>query len=300
MPWDPVRGPSTGRAMAASARSATFPSPRRACARHSSPAGSAPLARPRGQGVPGHLPAGSPPATPNTSPAYPEDRAAVSRIARHLRGTEEYLPDGERLTVERFQMVGSFLGGNTRVDTLHHLLEDAFVDTPGGERLSDAFLEQVRGIVSRAANPLYALMHESIYGQGGATDWAAQRVLPGLPGVQPGRRRATADRRDGLPLVLRTGRSAPPAAERCPAPGREARLEAPVRPGTAGVAIACPWPPRCTARTSTLTGICPWKRPRPCAGSRSGKPRTSTMTGSQTTAKASSARLLGMVRSVRH
>ena len=51
--------------------------------------------------------------------AYPEDRAAVSRIARHLRGTDEYLPDGERLTVERFQMVGSFLGGNTRVDTLH-------------------------------------------------------------------------------------------------------------------------------------------------------------------------------------
>ena len=117
--------------------------------------------------------------------AYPEDRTAVSRIARHLRGTDEYLPDGERLTVERFQMVGSFLGGNTRVDTLHHLLEDAFVDTPGGERLSDAFLEQVRGIVSRAANPLYALMHESIYGQGGATDWAAQRVLQDFPEFSP-------------------------------------------------------------------------------------------------------------------
>ena len=58
---------------------------------------------------------------------YPEDRAAVTRIARHLRDTEEFLPDGERLTVERFQMVGSFLGGNTRVDALHHLLEDAFV-----------------------------------------------------------------------------------------------------------------------------------------------------------------------------
>lgn len=117
--------------------------------------------------------------------SYPEDRAAVSRIARHLRGTEEQLPDGERLTVERFQMVGSFLGGNTRVDTLHYLLEDAFVATPDGERLSDTFLEQVRGIVSRAANPLYALMHESIYGQGGATDWAAQRVLQDFPEFRP-------------------------------------------------------------------------------------------------------------------
>lgn len=116
---------------------------------------------------------------------YPEDRATVSRIARHLLRTEEHLPDGERLTVERFQMVGSFLGGNTRVDTLHHLLEDAFVATPDGERLSDTFLEQVRSIVSRAANPLYALMHESIYGQGAATDWAAERVLRDFPEFRP-------------------------------------------------------------------------------------------------------------------
>ncbi|WP_354186691.1 alpha/beta fold hydrolase [Arthrobacter sp. UYCu712] len=116
---------------------------------------------------------------------YPEDRAAVTRVAGHLRSTEELLPDGERLTVERFQMVGSFLGGNTRVDALHHLLEDAFVSTPGGDRLSDAFLEQVAGLVSRAGNPLYALMHESIYGQGEATDWAAWRVLQDFPEFSP-------------------------------------------------------------------------------------------------------------------
>jgi pimeloyl-ACP methyl ester carboxylesterase len=116
---------------------------------------------------------------------YPEDRGTVTRIARHLRDTEELLPDGGRLTVERFQMVGSFLGGNTRVDALHHLLEDAFVATPAGDRLSDAFLEQVAGIVSRAANPLYALMHESIYGQGESTDWAAWRVLQDFPEFHP-------------------------------------------------------------------------------------------------------------------
>jgi pimeloyl-ACP methyl ester carboxylesterase len=116
---------------------------------------------------------------------YPEDRATVNRIAGHLRDTEEFLPGGESLTVERFQMVGSFLGGNTRVDGLHHLLEDAFVDTPRGARLSDAFLEQVRSLVSRAANPLYALMHESIYGQGRATDWAAWRVLREFPEFSP-------------------------------------------------------------------------------------------------------------------
>ena len=87
---------------------------------------------------------------------YPEDRLTVERIAAHLRRTGEYLPDGGRLTVERFQMVGAFLGGNTRVDGLHYLLEDAFTQTPDGDRLSDAFLDQVQGIVSRGANPLYA------------------------------------------------------------------------------------------------------------------------------------------------
>ena len=162
---------------------------------------------------------------------YPEDRAAVTRIARHLRDTEEFLPDGERLTVERFQMVGSFLGGNTRVDALHHLLEDAFVGTPGGDRLSDAFLEQVRGLVSRAANPLYALMHESIYGQGAATDWAAWRVLQEFPEFKPGRPRAAADRRDGLPVVLRAGPGAAPAAGRGRAAGREGGLAAALRSG---------------------------------------------------------------------
>ncbi|MFP3835706.1 hypothetical protein SCA31_22710, partial [Chryseobacterium sp. SIMBA_028] len=92
---------------------------------------------------------------------------------------------GERLTPERFQMVGSFLGGNARVDALHYLLEDAFITTPEGPRLSEAFLEQVRGLVSRAANPLYAVMHESIYGQGQATSWAAWRVLEEFGEFQP-------------------------------------------------------------------------------------------------------------------
>jgi pimeloyl-ACP methyl ester carboxylesterase len=123
---------------------------------------------------------------------YPEDRRTVERIAGHLRDTPEFLPDGGQLTVERFQMVGAFLGGNTRVDGLHYLLEDAFADTPAGSRLTDAFLEQVQGIVSRLTNPLYALMHESIYGQGRATDWAAWRVLQEFPEFRP----------DAEPLLL--------------------------------------------------------------------------------------------------
>ncbi|MDQ0825915.1 pimeloyl-ACP methyl ester carboxylesterase [Arthrobacter sp. B2I5] len=116
---------------------------------------------------------------------YPEDREVVERIARHLRSTPEFLPDGGPLTVERFQMAGAFLGGNTRVDGLHYLLEDAFIDTAAGPRLSDAFLEQLQSVVSRRSNPLYALMHESIYGQGEATNWSAWRMLGENPWFRP-------------------------------------------------------------------------------------------------------------------
>ena len=116
---------------------------------------------------------------------YPQDRALTTRIARHVDNVPEYLPSGERLTVRRFQMVGSFLGGNTRMDGLHYLLQEAFVPTPDGDRLSDTFLETVHGLVSRAANPLYALVHESIYGQGAATRWAAERVLDEYPQFRP-------------------------------------------------------------------------------------------------------------------
>ena len=116
---------------------------------------------------------------------YPEDRERVTRVARHLDDVAEYLPSGERLSTRRFQMVGSLLGGNTRVHSLHYLLEDAFVRTGDGDRLSAGFLEQVHGLVSRASQPLYALLHESIYSQGFASSWSAARVLEEYPQFRP-------------------------------------------------------------------------------------------------------------------
>ncbi|WP_026818530.1 alpha/beta fold hydrolase [Arthrobacter castelli] len=104
---------------------------------------------------------------------YPQDVAAALRIAAHVERVPEYLPTGERLSVRRFQMLGMLLGGNARVHELHFLLEDPFVDTAAGPRLSDGFLHQAGSILSFAANPLYALMHESIYAQGASSGWAA-------------------------------------------------------------------------------------------------------------------------------
>jgi len=115
---------------------------------------------------------------------YPEDASAVRRIVRHLREHDVHLPGGGRLTAEAFQALGIVLGTGTGSHALHYMIEDAFV--PGGTaELSDPFLWDVQRQLSFAGNPLYAVLHESIYAQGalapGATGWAAERVRHEFP-----------------------------------------------------------------------------------------------------------------------
>ncbi|MEV8629367.1 alpha/beta fold hydrolase [Streptomyces sp. NPDC051079] len=113
---------------------------------------------------------------------YPGDVERARRIAAHLAAHEVALPGGGALTPEAFQSLGILLGGGDGTHQLHLLLEDAFVPTPAGPALSDAFLEGVQAHLSFACHPLYALLHEAIYAQGqGPTDWAAERVRAGLP-----------------------------------------------------------------------------------------------------------------------
>lgn len=127
---------------------------------------------------------------------YPEDRERVDAVVAHLRGRAAEgnpvrLLDGSELTVSRLQLLGMLMGGNTRIDSLHYLLEEAFADHAGTE-LSDTFLAGVGHQISFAANPLYAVVHESIYGQPaeqtqgrGETGWAALRVRDEFPAFSP-------------------------------------------------------------------------------------------------------------------
>ncbi|MEU3414403.1 MULTISPECIES: alpha/beta fold hydrolase [unclassified Streptomyces] len=113
---------------------------------------------------------------------YPQDVAAARRIADHLLTHDVVLPNGYRFTVEAFQSLGLMLGTSDGSHRLHHLLEDAFARTPSGPELSDAFQEQAQALLSYAANPLYALVHETIYGQDARpTAWAAERVRAEFP-----------------------------------------------------------------------------------------------------------------------
>jgi pimeloyl-ACP methyl ester carboxylesterase len=117
--------------------------------------------------------------------AFPAARGQLQAVADYLRTNDTSLPDGSPFTVERLQSLGIGLGQRSAYPRLAYLLEEAFVDGVDGRRLSDTFLSGAWSILSFAAAPLYAVMHEPSYGQGEPTRWAAQRVRDRLPQFSP-------------------------------------------------------------------------------------------------------------------
>jgi pimeloyl-ACP methyl ester carboxylesterase len=105
---------------------------------------------------------------------YPQDAEQVAAIADRLATEPVLLPDGDVLTVRRFQSLGIDFGMKPGFERMHWLVEDAFI---GPDRLSEGFLAGVLARTSSAASPLFWTLQESIYGDGpnGPTAWAAQR-----------------------------------------------------------------------------------------------------------------------------
>ncbi|NEA33407.1 alpha/beta fold hydrolase [Streptomyces sp. SID13031] len=104
---------------------------------------------------------------------YPEDVERVRRIADHLRDNDVRLPDGDPLTVRRFQLLGLGLGMGDHAETLHWLIDEAWDD---GELAAD-FLYSVMN--RTLLNPIFTVLHESIYGQDERpTNWSASRLRP--------------------------------------------------------------------------------------------------------------------------
>ena len=119
---------------------------------------------------------------------YPADRALVAKVADLIEADDIRLPDGDRLSVRRLQIVGIDFGTGPGFENVHWLFDEAFADHRQ-ERLSDHFLAAMQHLTSYDGNPLYAVLQEDIYGQGeGATAWAAWRVLADHPELRPTRR----------------------------------------------------------------------------------------------------------------
>jgi pimeloyl-ACP methyl ester carboxylesterase len=101
---------------------------------------------------------------------YPCDRQRVRELVARLESEDFRLPDGDRLTARRLRTLGNHLGMSDGFEALHYILELP-PDSP-------AFRHDVEPGMGFARNPIYALIHEACYADGGSTRWAAERVLP--------------------------------------------------------------------------------------------------------------------------
>jgi hypothetical protein len=110
---------------------------------------------------------------------YPDDAERAWEILDYLNANDVGLPGGGRLTPRRFQQLGIAFGASDGFEKVHYLLEEAFVTTGSGQgtrELNYSFLRGFENAFSFETNPIYALMHESIYCQESVSAWAAERV----------------------------------------------------------------------------------------------------------------------------
>ncbi|KAL2468728.1 alpha/beta-hydrolase superfamily protein [Forsythia ovata] len=114
---------------------------------------------------------------------FPQDIEIVREVVTHLAESEGGgvpLPSGGILTPRGLQLLGlSALGSSTGFERLHYMFERVWdpVLVPGApKRISYYFLNAYERWLAFDTNPLYALMHESIYCQGAPSLWSAHRI----------------------------------------------------------------------------------------------------------------------------
>jgi pimeloyl-ACP methyl ester carboxylesterase len=101
---------------------------------------------------------------------YPSDRRRVLDLQRRFASDAVRLPTGDHLTGRRLRQLGQLLGFSDGPERLHYLLELP-VNSP-------AFRHDIEHAVGFARNPIYAILHEACWADGGTTRWSADRVMP--------------------------------------------------------------------------------------------------------------------------
>ncbi len=126
---------------------------------------------------------------------FPEDAERLCRIVDHLESAEDVDAHGQRLTARAFLTLGTCLGHLHGAAEVHGAVERAAHDLETLGMLGGGVHQQVAGLMSSATNPIYSLLQEACYGQGGPTRWAAARVIGADPRY----------RLDALPAPCLTG-----------------------------------------------------------------------------------------------
>ncbi len=102
---------------------------------------------------------------------FPGDRDRVRELSAYCAAGEITLPNGDVVSPARFRTVGQKLGMQAGAEVLHYLF--------GLDHRSAAFSHDLAGLLPfESRNPLYAVLHESSYGDGVVTGWSSDRTMP--------------------------------------------------------------------------------------------------------------------------
>ncbi|KAM3065986.1 hypothetical protein ACMFMG_009793 [Clarireedia jacksonii] len=108
---------------------------------------------------------------------FPEDVETVHSLAIHINGKGGLsLPSGGTLTVRMFLTAGIQFGSHGGLDRVHDLVLRMRSDLDQFSFITRATLQAVEDVISKDNNIIYAILHEAIYCQGEASNWAAERV----------------------------------------------------------------------------------------------------------------------------
>ena len=105
----------------------------------------------------------------------------LTSLAEYIENHPVQLATGERLTVEMLQLLGINIGMEQGPESVYYLIEQALIETPSGTQVNPLFLAHFCHLLDFNTNPIFALLHESIYCQNSASNWAAHRVRETYP-----------------------------------------------------------------------------------------------------------------------
>lgn len=110
---------------------------------------------------------------------FPEDRQLLAEIAAFLAsnpGASVQLPAGGALTFPRLLTMGLNFGSHGGLDAVHSLLVRITSDLGQVGYISYSTLAIIEKALPFDVAPIYAILHEAIYCDGTASNWAAQRL----------------------------------------------------------------------------------------------------------------------------
>lgn len=102
---------------------------------------------------------------------FPGDAERMRAILAACAADEVTLPSGDLLSPRQFRSLGGRLGMTGGDLQLHYLLER----DPHSPQFTD---EVFATLPFTGASPIYTLLHEACYADGGVTGWACERVQP--------------------------------------------------------------------------------------------------------------------------